>query len=121
VTPHRAAEVTAPAPTAEPYDPATWLPPQELDVLRGMADGLTTPDIAARLEVSHGTVRGWQQQLYRRLGVSTGPHAVAVAYQRGILAVDPGVTAAAALLRKAAELGFRLAVVPWPADGGEVR
>lgn len=115
MTPYRAAEVTSPPPAAEAYDPATWLPPHELAVLRAMADGYATPDIADRLHASFGTVKGWQQQLYRRLGVNTGPHAVAEAFRRGILG-DPDVAEAAAVLRQAAELGYRLAVVPWPEE-----
>jgi DNA-binding CsgD family transcriptional regulator len=98
------------------YDPAIYLPRRERDVLQAMASGAAVPEMARRWHVSVATVKTQQANLYRRLGAVTGPHAVAEAFRRGILAVDPDVTAAAALLAKASELGYRLAVVRWPAD-----
>ncbi len=113
MTPYRAAgTVTSPPPAAEAYDPATYLPPRERDVLQAMVDGLTIREMARSWYVSEGTVKTHQANLYRRLGAHTGPQAVAEAFRRGILAVDPDLIAAAAILRQAAGLGYRLALVP---------
>jgi DNA-binding CsgD family transcriptional regulator len=54
-------------------------------VLMGLADGLTLRQVASRLHLGHQTVRTQATALRRRLGASTTPHAVALAYQRGLL------------------------------------
>lgn len=86
---------------------------RQLDVLRLMASGHTAPAIAQHLGIAESSVKTHQQHLFAALGVHTGPHAVAVAYQRGILATDPAITTAAELLHASQQHGWRLAVVPW--------
>lgn len=89
------------------------LSPRQLQVLRLIAAGHDTPAIARQLHVSQSTVRTTRANLFEKLGVHNAPHAIAVAYHRGILAADPEIETAAALLRTAAETGHRLALVPW--------
>ena len=51
--------------------PHRVLTAREFEVLRGLVDGLTLEQIAARLHVSSKTVSNLQTQLRQRLGVST--------------------------------------------------
>jgi len=53
------------------------LTPRELDVLRCVARGLTTPQIAEQLVVSRSTVRKHLENSFRSLGVSSRTAAVA--------------------------------------------
>jgi DNA-binding NarL/FixJ family response regulator len=53
------------------------LTPRELDVLRAVANGLSTEDIAGQLVVSTSTVRKHLENTYRKLGVSSRTAALA--------------------------------------------
>jgi DNA-binding CsgD family transcriptional regulator len=64
------------------------LPPGLLETLQGLAEGLTTEEIAARVFVSVEAVRARLPVLYRHLGANNRAHAVAIAYQMRVL--DPG-------------------------------
>ncbi len=64
--------------------------PRQLEVLQALADGLTYPQMAERLFMARTSVSKTLGRLYVRLGVSSGPEAVHVAYQRGILRVPCG-------------------------------
>jgi two-component system nitrate/nitrite response regulator NarL len=66
-------------------EPATVLSPREHDVLRGLARGLTGPQIASELHVSPSTVKTHLQRLYERLGVSDRAAAVAEGMRRGLI------------------------------------
>jgi two-component system, NarL family, nitrate/nitrite response regulator NarL len=61
------------------------LTPRELQVLRMVAEGLTTPQMASRLVLGTATVKTHLQTLYDKLGVSDRASAVAVAMRQGIL------------------------------------
>jgi two-component system nitrate/nitrite response regulator NarL len=61
------------------------LSPREREVLALIADGLSAPEIAARLVLSTATVRTHLQHLYGKLGVSERAAAVAEAMRRGML------------------------------------
>ena len=61
------------------------LTPREQQVLKLVADGCSAPEMAKRLQVSHGTVKSHLQNLYQRLGVSDRAAAVAEAMRRGLL------------------------------------
>jgi two-component system, NarL family, nitrate/nitrite response regulator NarL len=61
------------------------LTPREQQVLELVADGCSAPEMAKRLQVSHGTVKSHLQNLYQRLGVSDRAAAVAEAMRRGLL------------------------------------
>lgn len=58
---------------------------RQLETLRLVADGLTIPQIAATLGVSYSSVHTYIGRVYVTLGVSCAPHAVAIAFQRGLL------------------------------------
>ena len=52
------------------------LPPREHDVLLGLADGLSTAEVAARLHIGVATARGYVASAVRRLGVPDRARAV---------------------------------------------
>ncbi|MFJ6438500.1 response regulator transcription factor [Streptomyces sp. NPDC091416] len=58
---------------------------QQTCVLIGMAVGDSLDEIARRMCLSSDTARSHRQTLYRRLGVHSGPHAVAVGMSLGLL------------------------------------
>lgn len=52
---------------------------RELDVLVGLSEGMTYPEIADSLDLSISTIRTHIQKIYRKLNAKTGSEAVAVA------------------------------------------
>lgn len=52
---------------------------RELDVLTGLADGMTYTEIAEKLDLSLSTIRTHIQKIYRKLDAKTGSEAVALA------------------------------------------
>ena len=66
------------------------LTPHQVRLLQLLADGHTQTAIARQLDKSPHTVKGQMQTLFEALGVHSATHAVALAYRRGILAVDGG-------------------------------
>jgi DNA-binding NarL/FixJ family response regulator len=70
------------------WPPATTrveLSGRELNVLRLLAEGHDTAEIAARLAYSEPTIKNVIQRLFERLQVRNRPHAVAVALRAGII------------------------------------
>lgn len=71
-------------------EPSGWtlagLGPRELDVIRLLADGYHTDEIAARLSVSEGTVKNALTAAMKRLGLTNRTHIVAYALRTGALA-----------------------------------
>ena len=61
------------------------LSPREQEILTFVAAGLSAPEIAKGLYLSHGTVKAHLQSLYQKLGVSDRAAAVAEAMRRGLL------------------------------------
>src|SRR5205823_3824640 len=62
------------------------LTPAETDVVRLVAEGLTNPDIAARLFVSRATVKTHLVHVFSKLGVATRSELAAAATRRGLAA-----------------------------------
>lgn len=62
---------------------------REIDVLRGLADGLTCEQIGKRLFIAGCTVKTHTARLRQMLGAATTAHLVAIAYQMGMLRADP--------------------------------
>jgi DNA-binding CsgD family transcriptional regulator len=62
---------------------------REVDVLRLLADGLTTQQIGNRLFIAGCTVKTHTARLRQMLGAATNAHLVAIAYQLGLLYADP--------------------------------
>lgn len=58
---------------------------RELEVLKGIVEGLKDRDIADALHISEHTVRSHVKSLYRKLGVSSRSQAVARAVRAGII------------------------------------
>jgi len=65
--------------------PVGLLTDRELEVLRLVADGLDTREVAARLDLSVHTVRNHLQRCIRKLGVHSKTQAVSAAIRRGII------------------------------------
>jgi two-component system, NarL family, nitrate/nitrite response regulator NarL len=63
----------------------TPLTQREQEVLRLAAEGLSAPDIGARLYLSPATVKTHLAHLYEKLGVSDRSAAVAEGFRRGLL------------------------------------
>ena len=86
----RVAVVEPAAPAAEADQVECDLPPvlltaREREVLRLLADGLTTAEIAARLSISRITARNHVTHVMDKLEVKSRLRAVIVAAQRGLL------------------------------------
>jgi DNA-binding NarL/FixJ family response regulator len=61
------------------------LTPREIEVLRYLADGMSTTEIGAVMRLSVNTVRNHVQKVLRRLGAHSKLEAVAIARREGIL------------------------------------
>jgi NarL family two-component system response regulator YdfI len=64
---------------------ATDLTERELEVLRAVAQGERSKEIALRLGISERTVKAHLASIYNRLGVDSRAAAIAVAAQKGLL------------------------------------
>lgn len=61
------------------------LTPRELDVLRLLARGLPTPEIASELSISHATARNHIQAVITKLGAHTKLEAVTIAHRENVI------------------------------------
>ena len=66
-------------------DTVSPLHPREVEVLRLVAEGHDTVEIARKLNYSERTVKNVIHQITQRLGLRNRPHAVAYAIRRGLL------------------------------------
>ena len=71
--------------TAPNRQPQVQLSRQLMAVLVGLARGEATHETAARLGMSHHTVKTYKARLYKKLGSKTGAQTVATAMNMGIL------------------------------------
>lgn len=61
------------------------LTPRELDVLRLIAEGVGNAEIAERLHLGLGTVKGHVRDILEKLSASDRAHAAVTAFRRGLL------------------------------------
>jgi len=61
------------------------LTPRELDVLRLVAEGVGNAEIAERLHLGVGTVKGHVRDILEKLSASDRAHAAVTAFRRGLL------------------------------------
>jgi DNA-binding NarL/FixJ family response regulator len=86
-------ETVTVVPAVRPRPQPSLLTERETEVLRLIADGLTTRDVAARLGISPRTVENYKQHMFAKLGVQSRAHAVAVASRSGLLGPLPAAAA----------------------------
>jgi two-component system response regulator DesR len=82
---HAGGRVIDPALAAEAWSDADPLTDRERQVLRLAADGLSSPDIAAALELSEGTVRNYLSEAIGKLGAKNRVEAANLARAKGWL------------------------------------
>ena len=61
------------------------LTPREIDILAAIVTGMNNAEIAARLVLSHGTVKWYVKQLYSKLSVHSREEAIAQALAQGLV------------------------------------
>lgn len=74
-----------PVPALDPRDALGPLTPGQAQTLSAITRGLTVAQAASELRRSRHTVNTHRGALYRLLGARTGAHAVALAWQHGLL------------------------------------
>lgn len=72
----------------QPAPLARRLTPRQHEILRLMARGLSSPEIAVTLGIRPATVRLHVRQILRRLGAATRTQAVSRAYRLGLVQLD---------------------------------
>jgi two-component system response regulator DesR len=82
---HRGLRVVDPELAAESWGAADPLTDRERQALRMAADGATSGDIAAKLNLSEGTVRNYLSEAISKLGASNRIEAARIARARGWL------------------------------------
>jgi DNA-binding NarL/FixJ family response regulator len=68
-------------------EPRRQLSRREIEVLRYLAEGLSTADVCNRMQLSVNTVRNHVQSAIRRLGAHSKLEAVAIAQREGIISL----------------------------------
>lgn len=71
---------------SQPIEP---LNEREMDILAGMADGLTNKEIGEQLFLSYDTVRWYAKRMFQKLNVSSRAEAVSVAHEHNLLEPTP--------------------------------
>lgn len=56
-----------------------------MNMLQRMASGQTPGEISTELHITEKDVHNWRQRVRTILGAKTDAHAVAIAYERGLL------------------------------------
>ena len=61
---------------------------RELEVLKLVAKGIANKEIAARLEISLRTVKGYLADIFLKLGAGSRTEAITVSLRKGIISID---------------------------------
>lgn len=69
----------------ESYERNLVLTDKEKQILKSVAHGFKSKEIAFDMEISERTVKAHLTNIYNKLGVDSRPEAVAVSLERGIL------------------------------------
>ncbi len=72
-------------PTAKQHSPISPLTQRETEVLRLVAEGVGNSEIATRLHIGLGTVKGHVRDILEKLAASDRTHAAAVALRKGYI------------------------------------
>ena len=67
---------------------SNWLSERELEVLKGVAEGFSSREIAQNLNISYNTCRRHQQNLMSKLRLHSKVHLTNFAHQQGILNIN---------------------------------
>jgi LuxR family maltose regulon positive regulatory protein len=73
-------------PAQRRVNPDSELTERELEVLRLLAEGLTKPEVAAKLFLSYSTIHSHTKSIYRKLGGSSRDEVVEQARELGLIA-----------------------------------
>ncbi len=72
-------------PTSQPQPAASPLSPRETEILKLIADGVGNAEIAERLSIGLGTVKGHVRDILEKLSAADRTQAAVVALRRGII------------------------------------
>ena len=73
---------------AGPFDPHETLTAREREVLQLVAEGKTSPEVAARLHISPRTVENHRANLMGKLGLQNQSELVRYALRRGLIPLE---------------------------------
>jgi DNA-binding CsgD family transcriptional regulator len=76
-------------PSTRPRRPTYRITAREREVLKLVAEGYSTAEIARDLWITEDTVRTHIKRMLVRLGARTRAHAVAIAFREGLWAAPP--------------------------------
>jgi len=80
--------VSTPAPSQEPRSPVEGLSPRELEVLKLVASGFTSREIAEQFGLSAKTVESYRARIGEKLGTTSRTDFIRYALQAGLLDAD---------------------------------
>jgi DNA-binding NarL/FixJ family response regulator len=74
---------------ADAMDRAAGISEREIEILQLIAEGWPPAEVAQRLFIARKTVSSHVERIFAKLGVHTRAQAVAIAYEAGLIRVEP--------------------------------